>query len=271
MPHYPTHVRTHVRTHLYAHSCQHVFRIPHVYTQIYTAVRSWLPPGTPLLLVGASSGGAPAISALGIWDRRRADALAADDVETAQAVPQFTAAVVVGIAYDTSRCLRRFPEPYQSILLHGVKSHFVRQNESVLRPADPAAYNACLAAKDLQDFLNAAVPFAGFPSTAAYYDACNPVKFCPDITTPTLIVSAADDPCAVFENIDEPSPLFGGERHSQLTRATPLGVLAVTATGSHCPFLDGRICPFRRDAVNGTIMLDSWSDRATTEWLQAWL
>ena len=56
---------------------------------------------------------------------------------------------------------------------------------------------------------------------------------------------------------------------AQIVRDSKRGLIAVTKTGSHCPFLDGRWFPFIKDPLTGKWMLKSWADEASVEFYVA--
>jgi len=46
-------------------------------------------------------------------------------------------------------------------------------------------------------------------------------------------------------------------------------MIAVTRTGSHCPFLDGSFSPFISDPLYGGWMISSWADKVAIEYYRA--
>ena len=51
--------------------------------------------------------------------------------------------------------------------------------------------------------------------------------------------------------------------------ASTCGLLALTPTGSHCPFLDGWLLPLRLlPWKHGGITIRNWSDDRTVEWFK---
>ena len=225
----------------------------------------------PLFLCGLSSGCGLVVNALGVWDKRRS----AGDASA----PAFAGALSLAPGYDITTCLARFDWPYEPLLLANVKAHFVAKNETVLRRASGGAVDACLGASSLQAFLEAATPFTGYGDAEAYYAHCNPVNEVHAICTPMLIVNARDDPCCKVGNALEASrvPAHGGRTYRELVAASPRSVLCLSASGSHCPFLDGGILGFRSLAADplalrdggGGVMLNSWADAVAVEWFTA--
>jgi predicted alpha/beta-fold hydrolase len=275
---------------------------------------------TPLFLHGISSGTALVVSALAEWDQRN---LAHDEYQQQQQhhvanrtagaynstvtqrlpqsspsqqqhpyrrpAPTFVASVSVTPGYDISRVLltERFKNPYNYIMTQAVQDHFVRYNEDLLRDYNSPAVDAVLQAKTLQDLLNAAVPFAGYATVDAYYQGENPVHELQHISTPKLVLNSIDDPCCNIHNVYETSPYaqHDGKSYAQIIAASQRAILAVTRSGSHCPFLDTSAStggqssimnPFSylfpamiRDPFNGGWMLDSWADRVAIEFYLA--
>lgn len=261
--------------------------------QVYWHVQEKLAaPNTPFFLHGISSGCSNVVSALADWDRRlflhqqqqqqqqqnktssgEDGAALAGKVKVA---PSFVASISVTPGYDISKVFRpeRFKYPYNPLLVNSVKDHFVLQNEKVLRSFDSIAVDAALQASNLQDFLNAAAPFAGYPNSTEYYKGENPVNGVHFITTPKMILNSIDDPCCNVHNIYEqsPYPQHNDKTYAKMVSESPHGLLAVTKTGTHCPFLDSNtyLFPaFTRDPYSGEWMLDSWADRVSVEFYKA--
>jgi predicted alpha/beta-fold hydrolase len=261
--------------------------------QVYWHIKNTLlAPDTPIFLHGISSGTAVAVTALAKWDRRRRD-------EPRLRTPSFVASISVTPGYDTSKVLNRerFLFPYNDILLGGVKAQFVRRNEALLRSHNAAAVDRALAATNLQEFVDATVPFAGYKDTTEYYQETNPINNVRDITTPTLILNSIDDPCCKISNLYEQSPYpdHGNQTFAEMIGETENALVAVTTTGSHCPFLSTSTSenpngwfPLIRDPLavrsissseaggGGTgwtfgWMLNSWADEVSIEYYRATL
>jgi predicted alpha/beta-fold hydrolase len=243
--------------------------------QVYWHIHdTFAAPHTPYFLHGISSGTAVVVSALAEWDRR---------LLLGEKAPSFVGSVSLAPGYDISRVLlpTRFKLPYNTLLTESVKDHFIRQNEQVLRAFDNDTVNEALAATHLQELLNAAAPFAGYPNATAYYAGENPVNNVQHITTPKLILNSIDDPCCNVLNIYErsPYPQHDGKTYAQMVAESPRGLLAVTTSGTHCPFLDtaaqgnlflpSLLPSIVPDPFNGGWMLDSWADRISIEFYQA--
>lgn len=238
--------------------------------QVYRRLRKpdLLGPDTPLFLVGVSSGSALAINCCSRWDERRN----AGDTEA----PHIVAGIAICPGYDLRQCMGRFPEPYQSILLQAIKDHFLQRNAAVLQSFNKAAYDRVMATSNMQGFVDEAAPFAGYRDTDSYYTECNPVLHMHKITSPMMIITTEDDPCCVI-GVHESSPYdhHASKSYSALVGESKLGLLAITRSGSHCPFLDGVFNPFVRDPLGcggflTTFMQRNWVDAAVVEWCNAW-
>jgi predicted alpha/beta-fold hydrolase len=203
------------------------------------------------------------------WDYRLSKGLKA---------PSFKAAISVAPGYDLTNCFLRFDWPYDKLMLHNCQQHFVTQNEKVLREFDSDAVDRALSADSLQGFLEACAPFTGYETAENFYRHCNPVTNIHRITTPCCVFNAKDDPCCKYTNAFDVSVHLPhkGRTYSELVDDSPLGLLVLTNSGSHCPFLDGTVLPFIRDPLSfsegGTgLMLSSWSDEAALEWFSSWV
>lgn len=261
--------------------------------QVYWHIqREWAAPHTPFFLHGISSGTSVVVSALAEYDRRRyylqqqqqqeQSPEAADTAPTTllpRAAPSFVASISITPGYDISKVMLpdRFKYPYNPVMLDAVKTHFVRDNEQILRAFDSDAVDAALAATHLQQFVDAVAPFAGYPNATEYYKGENPVNWMHFVSTPSLVLNAIDDPCCHVHNIYEqsPYPQHRGRSYATLIDESPRGILAVAKSGSHCPFLDAssktlRLLPaFIKDPLYGGWMLDSWADRVSIEFYKA--
>jgi predicted alpha/beta-fold hydrolase len=235
--------------------------------QVYWHVKHNLleDPNAPVFLHGISSGCAVVVSALAAWDKRAT-------LYPEKPSPTFVAAVSVTPGYDTSKVLQpdRFKWPYNPLMTTLVKDHFLEQNEQILRSFNATAYEAALAAKSLQDVLDASAPFAGYPSPESYYQHTNPINDMHYISTPIYVLNSVDDPCCRIDNLYEKSnqPEHHGKSYADIVDTSQRGIVAVTKTGSHCPFLDGTN-PFIKDPLAGGIMLNSWADQSIAEFYAA--
>ncbi|GMI05012.1 hypothetical protein TrLO_g2865 [Triparma laevis f. longispina] len=225
-----------------------------------------LDPNTPMFLHGISSGCAVTVTALAAWDKKRL-------LFPEKKIPSFVGAITVPPGYDTSKVLQpdRFKPPYNALMTFAVKDHFIMKNEKVLRAFNSEAVDAALEAETLQEFLDASAPFAGYPNASEYFKGENPVNDLQYISTPTFVLNSLDDPCCNIDNLYETSPFpnHEGRSYAQIVRDSKRGLIAVTKTGSHCPFLDGRWFPFIKDPLTGKWMLKSWADEASVEFYVA--
>ena len=235
--------------------------------QVYWHIKNDLiEPNTPMFLHGISSGCAVVVSALGAWDKR-------SQQHPELRSPKFVASAALTPGYDTSKVLQpdRFKWPYNPLMSMAVKDHFLEQNKDILRAYNSTAYDNAMAASSLQEILNASAPFAGYPDAASYYDHTNPVNDMHFIETPTYVLNSVDDPCCRIENLYETSPFsqHAGRTYADIIDTSSNGIVSVTRTGSHCPFLDGRFYPFVTDPFGGGIMLNSFADQSFTEFYLA--
>ena len=147
------------------------------------------------------------------------------------------------------------------------------QNEEVLRRHDNDAVDRILEASSLQEVVDAGVAFAGYDNKTHYYEDTNPINELRDITTPKFVLNAVDDPCCMIHNLYEQSPYphHEGKTFAQMIRETESGLVAVTYTGSHCPFIctRNRWLPFVNDPLTGGWMLNSWADQVAIEFYRA--
>mmetsp|Transcript_48947 Transcript_48947/g.147447 ORF Transcript_48947/g.147447 Transcript_48947/m.147447 type:complete len:517 (-) Transcript_48947:123-1673(-) len=234
--------------------------------QVYWHIkRNMIDPGTPMFLHGISSGCAVVVSALAAWDKRSI-------VEPHLPSPKFVGAVAVTPGYDTSKVLEpnRFKWPYNPLMAGMVKDHFLSQNEKVLRDFNATAFDAAMAAKSLQDVLDASAPFAGYPDASSYYAHANPVNDLHYISSPVYVLNSLDDPCCRIGNLYERSeqPQHGGKSYAEMVAESERGIVAVTKTGSHCPFLDSPTL-VRDPATKCGTMLNSWADQSIAEFYVA--
>jgi predicted alpha/beta-fold hydrolase len=118
-----------------------------------------------------------------------------------------------------------FSKLYQFHLIKRMKS-------AVRRKFDPhtAAFDwdRAMSAKTFDEFDDAVTaPLHGFDGKQDYYDRCSSAKFLIDITRPTLIINALDDPFMSADVIPEPDKL------------SETVTLEVSDHGGHVGFVDG--------------------------------
>jgi len=89
-------------------------------------------------------------------------------------------------------------------------------------------WDKAMSARDFAEFDDAVTaPLHGFDGKQDYYDRCSSVHFLADITKPTLIINALDDPFMTHRVIPESERLS-----AQVT-------LEVAEAGGHVGFIDG--------------------------------
>jgi len=229
--------------------------------QVYSAIRRRL-PDAPLFWVGISSGAKIIIEGLGKYDRRRANG---DNT-----APRFAGGCCICPGYNLETCFLKFAWPMSTMCLRSTQDKFMVANEAVLRAHDEKAYDRAMAAPNLQVFLAAVAPFAGYPDAKAYFENENPVLFCQDITTPCLIMNAEDDPMTVIGNAFVPS-LFheGNPTFVNILERSQNGMLLLPTSGSHCPFLDGTFFPFALVPRHlGGLVISNWGERCAIEFFE---
>jgi len=231
--------------------------------QIYNVVAGRL-KGALFFWVGLSSGSKLVIEGLGKFDKRRAEGDAS--------APRIAAAACICPGYNLETCFKPFQWPFSKICLASAKDVFVARNEEVLRRHDPQAFDRVVRSPCLQTMLAAAAPFAGFESSQDYFAHENPVLFVQQVTTPTLVLNVQDDPMTVVANAFAKSPFHKGEpTFVDLLERSPCGMLLISSTGSHCPFLDGYLWPFERVPLwLGGVMLNCWAERCALEFFQGY-
>jgi len=232
--------------------------------QIVAAVRSKL-PGAPFFWVGISSGSKLPIEAMGKFDQRRSNG--------DKSAPEFVATACVCPGYNLETCFLGFGFPYRHLCLSSVKSKFLLTNEDILREHNAEAYDRAVRAPDLQTLLTHAAPFAGYATAQEYFANENPVLFAPLITTPTLIINSMDDPCTVAKNAYGKMPgRDDGLTFVDMVERSQCGLLLMTPSGSHCPFLDGALWPFLRvPRALGWLTCASWADLCVLEFFEGFL
>lgn len=232
--------------------------------QIYKAVRERC-PDAPFFYVGISSGSKLPIEAVGKFDERRKHG--------DMSAPSFVATSCLCPGYNLETCFMGFKFPYNYICVSSVKSKFLHDNEPILRDYDAASYEKALASADLQSLLSHVAPFAGYSCAEEYFAVENPVLFASQITTPTLIINSFDDPCTVPQNAFGTMPgSSDGLTFTDMVEKSPCGILLMSPSGSHCPFLDGQFWPFVRVPLAlGGLVIASWADSCILEFFEGYL
>ena len=105
------------------------------------------------------------------------------------------AAVSVSAPHDLARSVRRLDQglsvAYQRHLLRALKQN-LHDRPELDGLVDRAAGLASPSLRDFDDRVTA--PLHGFGDAATYYARCSSMRFVPEITTPTLVIRALDDP-----------------------------------------------------------------------------
>jgi predicted alpha/beta-fold hydrolase len=156
------------------------------------------------------------------------------------------AAVALCPGYDTTRAFDRVHRAYDRYMARLLREYFLDRHEAVLRPV--AGYAETRASRSVAEFHARGFGLAGFSSAAEFHRSTNPMAVVAGIRVPLLVLNAADDPVCVVENVRE---------HLDVVDALPETVVALTARGSHCAFLEG----VRRPS--------SWAHRVIAEYLAA--
>lgn len=194
-------------------------------------------PATPLFAIGFSLGGNVLLKWLG-----EASDLAA-----------IRAAVTISVPYDLAAAARHLERPlagpfYTYNFLPRLKSKAL---DLLARfPAETAHLDAgrIRAARTLTEFdACLTAPLHGFASPADYYARCSALGFLDRIRTPTLCISADDD------------PLFPPQALARArAAASPAVTFAVTPWGGHTGFVAGT-WPWRARY---------WAEEAAVDWLR---
>ena len=136
--------------------------------------------------------------------------------------------------YDTTEggAFARMQPMLGSYLLRGVRKLFLEPNVSILK--DVKGFQACHEDVDnMADFQRNAYQLEGFDSLESYHDATNPMGVASDISVPTLVINAEDDPVCAKSNVMDHVHLFSSEDNNA-NRA-----LALTRWGAHCCYFEG--------------------------------
>merc|ERR1712039_1128686 len=89
----------------------------------------------------------------------------------------------------------------------------------------------------------------------------------------TLIINSMDDPCTVAKNAFGTMPgRDDGITFADLVQQSTCGLLLMTPSGSHCPFLDGMLWPFVQvPSALGSLTIASWADACILEFFEGYL
>ena len=179
--------------------------------------------GAPLLAVGFSLGGTVLLNAC-LAEARLLDGLAC-----------------VSSPLDLEACIKAFEAPRNWLYHHWMLERLRRQarrDPGGLSVEEARVLRHCRGLRQFDDALTA--PRWGHTDGAAYYAAASPLRRLGDLTTPALLLQAADDPwvpAAALQGLQPPPCVH------------PL----LTPSGGHNGFHDARGC---------------WSDRVVLGWLQ---
>ena len=135
----------------------------------------------------------------------------------------------------------------EQAMVGGIKKKFLRgENEAVLRTWDADAFERCVNASSLPEFMAAHAPFALRDREATaddYYAAHDPMADRQGVAVPTLLLNAEDDFVC-------PAELA---RPDVIVDEQPGALLLVTKSGSHVAFNEG---PLARGAFHLRISFD---------------
>lgn len=151
----------------------------------------------------------------------------------AGALAKLTAAVAVSVPYDLQACVRAIDQGggffslYLRNFLVSMRSKALHKAKLFPNRLDAKAIAAVKKIQGIDEHVTA--PLYGFANAAAYYAACSSGPWVQKIQTPTLLISADDDPLA-------PASLL-----PPAGRANPNIALATTSHGGHVGFVDGSL------------------------------
>lgn len=144
---------------------------------------------------------------------------------------QLTAAVAISVPFDLQACVRAIDGGSGAFRLYMhrfLRTMKAKGLEKARRFPDQLDARAIAAVKTIQGIdETVTAPLYGFANAAAYYAECSSGPWVARIRTPTLLISAEDDPLA-------PAGLLPDE-----SRRNPQVQLLATAHGGHVGFVDG--------------------------------
>jgi len=192
-------------------------------------------PEAPLLATGVSLGGNVLLKWLGEHPGQRT----------------IVAAVTISVPYDLGRGARHLEHPVSRLYLRNFLPTLVAKTEAVLRRHPSLAQRVDLdrvrSSRTFHQFDGAATaPVHGFADADDYYARSSSIGWVDRITTPTLCLSAIDDPFL-------PSEATLAFREA----APPVVEVLLTEHGGHVGFVSGPR-PGRAEA---------WAERTALEWL----
>ena len=161
------------------------------------------------------------------------------------------AAIAISVPYDLHQAAARvqmgFSRFYQWYFLKCLRDRLMHKFQYVPSPIDPAALKE---ARTLRDFDKAyTAPLHGFSSVEEYYDIASSRRYLKNITVPTLLVHAKDDPFMTEQVIPDANDL------------SPFVHLDLSERGGHVGFVSGRY-PWRPEY---------WLEKRVPAFLQEYL
>lgn len=177
-------------------------------------------PRRPLGLVGVSLGGNVLLKWLG--------------EQGAGVPPQVVAAVAISVPFDLARGARHIDRGFSRVY----QAHFLRslrRKAHAKRLRFPEHFRAELIdrARTLYEFDDAVTaPVHGFRDAADYYERSSSIRWIGRIRTPTLLLSAADDPFLPAAVLDEVR---------EIARENACLHVEFVERGGHVGFISGRI------------------------------
>jgi predicted alpha/beta-fold hydrolase len=192
--------------------------------------------GAPLLAAGGSIGGNVLLKWLG----------------ENPGTTRITAAAAVSTPYDLLACARHLESGlgplYTAFFLRSLRAKAISHARRFPEAARRLDLRRTKRARTFFEFDDAATaPLHGFSGASDYYARSSSLPYLSSITTPTLCLSAADDPF-----LPAPVAREAGQRASAAVD------FRVTASGSHLGFPEGS--PFH---------LRSWAEETVVSWLAA--
>ena len=180
-------------------------------------------PGVPLGLAGYSLGG----NVLCKWMGERG----------ADVPPELVGGVAVSVPFDLARGGRRieqgFSKVYQRFFLTSLRRKALEKLERYPDLVERERLDGVRTLADFDDAITA--PVHGFRDAADYYERSSALRWLDRVRTPTLLLSAIDDPFLPAEVLDEVR---------EVARENPSLELEFTARGGHVGFIGGKV-PWR--------------------------
>jgi predicted alpha/beta-fold hydrolase len=194
-------------------------------------VRS-LPADLPLVAIGVSLGGNAILKWLGEHPRQQL----------------ISAAATMSVPYDLAACTRHLERSAGPLYVAGFLRTMKTKTRSVVeRFGVDVDVPRAMMARTFPEFDNASTaPLHGFRDADDYYARASSLPYLHAITTPTLCVSAEDDPFLPPEAL-----------HRARSTASPALEFVITRGGGHTGFVAGR-WPWRSEY---------WAERMMVQWL----